>query len=49
MKNQIYMQGIGRLSNEQIHKIGEGDLQAISRYLGTKQFFHGDKPTSVRH
>ena len=41
------MQGIGRLSPEQIEEIGKDDLRAISNFLGDKKFLMGIKPTKV--
>ena len=41
------MQGIGRLTQEQIAQIGQDDLRAISRYLGGKQYLMGKTPTKV--
>ena len=39
--------GIGRLSQEQVINIGKDDIRAISKYLGSKNFMHGDNITLV--
>ena len=39
--------GIGRLSKDQVIKIGKDDIRAISKYLGNKKFIHGDNITLV--
>ena len=39
--------GIGRKTPEDVAKIGEQDLVALSQCLGEKAFFMGDNPTKV--
>lgn len=46
-KKQLYDQGLGRHSNEQIYGLGKDDLAAICDFLDTKEFFFGDKPSSI--
>jgi glutathione S-transferase len=45
--SQLYMQGMGRHSFEEVNWIGSADLIAVSDFLGDKAFFFGDKPTGV--
>ncbi len=40
---------MGRLTKEQVAKIGKDDIRAISSYLGNKDFIHGDKATVVSY
>ena len=40
--------GIGRKSEEDVVKIGQQDVLALSQCLGKKDFFMGDQPTKVR-
>ncbi|MGR8951956.1 MAG: glutathione S-transferase family protein [Gammaproteobacteria bacterium] len=47
MQQQLYQQGMGRHSEEEIVAIGDRALQALADFLGTKRFFLGDKPTSL--
>ncbi|KAK6187003.1 hypothetical protein SNE40_006257 [Patella caerulea] len=44
VKKQADAQGIGRHSYEEMVGIEEGDLKAMSEFLGTKSFFFGHKP-----
>lgn len=39
--------GIGKHSREETIGIGLEDLRAISKYLGSKHYFTGFKPTRV--
>ncbi len=43
----LHGQGLGRHSPEQIYAFGAADLKAVSDYLGDKDFFFGDRPTSI--
>ena len=47
MRMTLHKHGIGRHSAEEIYRFGARDLQAISGWLQDKDFFMGDKPTSV--
>ncbi len=47
MKTQLHMQGIGRHSLEEIHKMGKEDIDSVVHFLGDKQYFIGDKPTRI--
>lgn len=40
-------QGVGRHTQEEVEAILDGDLTALSQYLGDKQYFFGDTPTEV--
>lgn len=40
----LNVQGIGRHSRDEVYAIGNSDLDAVSKFLGDKPFFHGDKP-----
>lgn len=44
---QMYGQGIGRHSSEEITQIISADFQALSDFLADKPFFMGDKPTTL--
>lgn len=47
LKKSLYGQGIGRHTPEEIHAFGATDIAAIAAYLGDKDYFFGDKPTSI--
>ncbi|MEZ4295931.1 MAG: glutathione S-transferase family protein [Polyangiaceae bacterium] len=47
MTGQATAQGMGRHSAEEVHRLGMGDMQAVSDYLGDKPFFMGNEPTTV--
>jgi len=40
-------QGMGRRSDDEVYKLAEDDLDAISNFLGDKPFFMGDKPRAI--
>lgn len=42
-----WTQGVGRHSKEELLKIVRKDFSALSDYLGTKNFFFGDRPSCV--
>ena len=44
---QIYGQGMGRHSEEDIYAIGCADIAAIADILGTKDYIHGNKATRI--
>lgn len=44
---QLYRQGIGRHSHDEIYDLGWWDLVAASRLLGHQPYFGGEKPRSV--
>ncbi len=39
--------GIGRHTEEEVLDIGKQDLKAVSRWLGDKKYFMGDKPGQI--
>ncbi|MFB2983862.1 glutathione S-transferase family protein [Microseira sp. BLCC-F43] len=45
--NQMYVQGLGRHSSEEIYQITTADLQALSDFLADKPFFMGEQPTTL--
>lgn len=47
VKSALFGHGMGRHKLEEIHAFGAADLQAISDYMGDKEFFFGDEPTSI--
>ncbi|XP_077991317.1 failed axon connections homolog [Glandiceps talaboti] len=47
IRNNLQAHGIGRHSKEEIYRIGQDDMRAISNYLGEKNFFFGDEPTVI--
>ncbi len=44
---QMYGQGMGRHSSEEICQIITADFQALSDFLGNKPFFMGEQPTTL--
>lgn len=46
LKAQIFNQGMGRHTADEIHRIGKADLKAVSDFLGTKPFLTGSEPTT---
>lgn len=44
---QMYSQGMGRHSSEEVYRIITADFQALSDFLDDKPFFLGDKPTTL--
>lgn len=47
VKKALYEHGIGRHSNAEIFEIGQRDLQALSDFLGQKEYFFGDQPSAL--
>ncbi|RUS77883.1 hypothetical protein EGW08_014357 [Elysia chlorotica] len=47
LNKQLYAQGMGRHSTEEITQMLVQDLQALSAQLGDKKFLMGDNPTEV--
>ncbi|XP_002739473.1 failed axon connections homolog [Saccoglossus kowalevskii] len=47
VRNNLHAHGIGRHSKDEIYRIAQDDLKAISQYLGEKTYFFGDSPTTV--
>ena len=47
IRRNLYGQGMGRHSSDEIYAFGAADIQAITGYLEDKPFFFGDRPTSV--
>lgn len=47
IKAQIRGQGLARLMPEEIFKLGNEDIDAISLFLGDKTYFMGDEPASL--
>ena len=46
--NQAYQQGTARLGDAMIQKVGIEDLEALSAFLGTKQWMMGgEKPSEI--
>lgn len=45
--NQMYQQGLGRLTDEALYQTIRADLQALSDFLGNQPFFMGDRPTTL--
>lgn len=44
---QMYSQGMGRHSSEEVYRIITADFQSLSDFLADKPFFMGDKPTTL--
>lgn len=47
IKAQMRGQGLARLTAEEIFKLGNEDIEAISLFLGGKPYFMGNKPTTL--
>lgn len=47
IRTKLWHMGIGRHEEKDIISIGLDDLRAMSSYLGTKQFMHGDAPSEI--
>lgn len=47
IRTQMYSQGIGRHSSDEIYQIITADFQALSDLLADKPFFMGNKPTTL--
>lgn len=47
IRKQIWGQGLGRHSQDQIYRVGQQDLTVLSDFLGEKPYFMGDKPTTL--
>lgn len=47
IKKQIYNQGTGRLSEKEIFSLATEDVTALAIFLGDKDYFMGDKPTTI--
>jgi glutathione S-transferase len=47
VRKSLYMQGIGRHNEQEILDIARKDITALSDYLGTKDYFLINKPTSL--
>ena len=43
----LYMQGLGRHSQEELYRLACDDLTALSTSLGRKQYFFGERPTEL--
>ena len=46
-RKQLYARGMGRHAEEVIIAQGKADLDALSRLLGDKPYFLGDRPSSI--
>jgi glutathione S-transferase len=46
VRRQVYEQGTGRHTVEEIHRMGTADIDAIATILGDSQYLLGDAPTS---
>ncbi|NKB37141.1 MAG: glutathione S-transferase family protein [Gammaproteobacteria bacterium] len=47
VKKTLFLQGLGRHSEQELLEIAQKDIQALSDYLGNKQYFLSDKPTTL--
>lgn len=47
ISKQIYGQGMGRHTRDEIFHLGRIDLDALSAFLAEKPYFMGDNPTSL--
>ena len=47
IRGQMYHQGLGRLSAEELFQLIAADFEALSDFLADKPFFMGDRPTTL--
>lgn len=47
INSALHGHGMGRHTAGEIHAFGAADLQSIASYLGDKEYFFGDTPTSI--
>ena len=47
IRQQIYGHGLGRHTAEEVFELGMLDIDALSASLGEKEYFLGDKPTTL--
>ncbi|MEE8264636.1 MAG: glutathione S-transferase family protein [Gammaproteobacteria bacterium] len=47
IRKQIWGQGLGRHSEDEIYRVGQQELTALSDFLGEKPYFMGNKPTTL--
>jgi glutathione S-transferase len=47
MKRELYFQGTGRHSRDEIYAIGRADVDALVELLGDQPFFLGERPRTV--
>src|SRR5262249_16129820 len=47
VREALHAHGLGRHSRAQIYELGNADTSALASYLGDKQYFMGDNPTSL--
>lgn len=47
VRQSLYGQGMGRHTPAQVHAFGAADIKAVADYLGDKDYFFGDTPTSI--
>ena len=45
--DNMWGQGMGRNTEEEILKLAQEDLESLSTFLGTKKFFFGDEPHTI--
>jgi glutathione S-transferase len=47
LRKQLYARGLGRHDEAEILSQGRSDLDALSRLLGDRPYFLGDRPSSI--
>ncbi len=47
IKQQIFGHGTGRHQSDEIFALGQQDIDALSIHLGNRQYFLGDRPTTL--
>jgi len=47
IRNATIVQGIGRLSQEEVDEVAKKDLTALSTFLGEKRYLFGDRPSTI--
>lgn len=47
VRSDIYAQGLGHHTPDEIYQLGQEDVSALSTLLAEKEFFMGDKPCSL--
>lgn len=47
IKSATWGHGIGRHSVDEVWSIAQGDIEALSHFLGNKRYFMGDEPSEI--
>lgn len=47
VSKQLYEQGMGRHTKEEIYAMGKQDIDAVAQLMGERSFYFGKQPTSI--